>query len=190
MDNAAREESSVSGGMLKRAWASLMPDPDVGYVSRCYTAIGNALIGSPERMFGPDAAIPDFYNDEEDRDFPKGEMADHPVAQKEHLQIEDFRRDLRLGLARIVVPVGFLACALILTLGQGATDVKQLTAGSTWSSPFSSKDEAEVKASTEELEEIVRAAMVAGRNEPEMLNANERAAYEELLKRKQSGDTQ
>ena len=100
----------------KGAWREITLDTQASYASRAYGWLGNMLIGSPTELGLGD--VPDFYWDEEDRDFPKGEKADDSYEQRKQILTEDFRRDLRYGISKITLPVGLLLCTAILMLGQ------------------------------------------------------------------------
>lgn len=175
------------------AWRELTLDSKASYASRAYEWIGSLLVGSPSELGIADAK--DFYRDQEDRDFPKGELADDSYEQRKQILIEDFRQDLRFGVSKLVVPIGILLCSAILLLGQmtiGASKKAQdIGSPASW---FSS-DKKEASAAEDdfsstksvELKRLLEQAKDKGRTTVGSLTPREKKALAEYKQRPNSG---
>lgn len=178
----------------KGAWREITLDTQASYASRAYGWLGNVLIGSPTELGLGD--VPDFYWDEEDRDFPKGEKADDSYEQRKQILTEDFRRDLRHGVSKLAVPVGLLLCTAILMLGQAGIGVsnkaESIGSPTSWFSGDKNTEQAVEsddfsQAEIVDLKRILEQASSQGRTTESSLEARERAALKEYKKRPNSG---
>ena len=172
----------------RSAWRELSLDSKASYASRTYDWLGNRLIGNAKDL---DIAqyTNDFYWDKEDRDFPKGELADDSYEQRKQIFIEDFRQELRYGIAKFVVPVGMLLCAVMLLLGQvslsGYQKAQSVAKEMKVEKAAESNDFSQT--SPRDLKVILEAAQVQGRTKWTNLTTREKAAFAEYQKRPNSG---
>ena len=164
-------------------------DSRQSYASRAYRWLGNLVIGTPEQL--GIAGADDFFDDEEDRSFPKGELADDSYEQRKQILLEDFRQDLRYGAAKLVGPVGLLVCAAILMLGQVGIGVTNKVESMSSGKPKTSSSVAKTQATKEDFSSATTAALKAvieeghmnGRSTESSLNPREKEALKEYKKR-------